>query len=232
MHWQILATILFVVTISNHVYGKAAMDDGPVFSEAEDEMVIKLLDEFRAPSQSADELNDEPSGPSFDESFRRSFSSHKDFLRALKDDIQRHERKRGVLSCAKVDQPSNCPGRKEVNGCGTDMFSKIPFPFRDTMTASCNKHDICYGCGYSRKWTQSDCDSQFKDDMYKKCDCKYKDDWWWTRTPSVLACKTTAFTMYQAVTWFGSGAISKQDEHYCHDSCILPYGSPTIALYP
>ena len=63
-----------------------------------------MLDELRAPSRLADEISDETSGPSFDEAFRRSFSNHKEFLRALKDDIERHERKRGVLNCAKVNQ--------------------------------------------------------------------------------------------------------------------------------
>ena len=66
-----------------------------------------MLDELRAPSQYADQMSDESSGPSFDEAFRRSFSNHKEFLRALKDDIERHERKRGVLNCAKVNQPSS-----------------------------------------------------------------------------------------------------------------------------
>eukprot|EP00111_Clytia_hemisphaerica_P009254 TCONS_00027179-protein len=143
MHWQLLATILFVVTISNHVDGKAAMDDAPVFSEAEDEMLIKLIDELRGPIQSQDEYTGETpsSEPSFDEALRRSFSSHRDFLRAFKEDLEEHERKRGATKCPLVGREGNCPGRKDVNGCGTEMFKKIPFPFRDTMTPSCNKLD-------------------------------------------------------------------------------------------
>ena len=63
--------------------------------------LIKLIDELRGPVQSEDEYEgDVPSSePSFDEAFRRSFSSHKDFLRAFKEDLEEHEKKRAATKC-------------------------------------------------------------------------------------------------------------------------------------
>ncbi|XP_060571145.1 conodipine-P3-like [Ruditapes philippinarum] len=80
----------------------------------------------------------------------------------------------------------DCGDAPDTDGCSA--WSIVPYKSR--FRSSCDKHDVCYSCGRTFGVTRSQCDKEFKSDMYAAC----RGGWW---------CKKVAYLYYKAVDWHG-----------------------------
>ncbi|WIA34544.1 hypothetical protein OEZ86_012866 [Tetradesmus obliquus] len=75
-------------------------------------------------------------------------------------------------------------------------------PYQSQLTPCCQAHDWCYSCAWKVGWTgttgKSNCDYLFWDNLYRACEFNYG-SW----NPERTVCKTTADTMYVAVSSAG-----------------------------
>ncbi|XP_048240113.1 conodipine-P1-like [Haliotis rufescens] len=101
---------------------------------------------------------------------------------------------------------NDCTG-EHVDGC-TTVVEWVPF--KDRFTPSCNRHDICYGCGAkfgkSRLW----CDDVFKKNMMKTC-------------PGLLfadTCEETAVLYYKAAHNFGVNHYRETPKAWCEEEWV------------
>lgn len=86
-----------------------------------------------------------------------------------------------------------------TNGCSGPSDT---LPYQSQLTPCCQAHDWCYSCAWKVGWTgttgKSNCDYLFWDNLYRACEFNYG-SW----NPERTACKTTADTMYVAVSSAG-----------------------------
>nr|KAG5712215.1 hypothetical protein BaRGS_014565 [Batillaria attramentaria] len=54
-----------------------------------------------------------------------------------------------------------------ANGCSIPF--NMNYFYKDLFTPSCNKHDICYGCGAKFGVSRASCDNKFRQNMASAC---------------------------------------------------------------
>eukprot|EP00111_Clytia_hemisphaerica_P019640 TCONS_00057940-protein len=136
------------------------------------------------------------------------------------------QEKRGEKHChARPDDKKPC--KMEVNGCGSGFSEDIPMVFRDLFTPCCNKHDVCYDCGTTDKWTKDECDDTFYYDMANMCECRYPSMYQYALRKM---CELWSKTLYEVVHVFGGQYFTKEKKEFCKAKCILPHGSPNMTL--
>ncbi|KAK2558756.1 Conodipine-P3 [Acropora cervicornis] len=114
---------------------------------------------------------------------------------------------------------SSC--RVEYNGCSVPRH--LPKPWINTMTPSCNKHDVCYYCGAYYGWRRKACDKAFKRDMRRACN---RISSWWVRSD----CKRATWYYYRGVRLFGRCHYENPSPAWCKKSCTIRHGSPYRVL--
>ncbi|KAL8599114.1 hypothetical protein ACOMHN_007830 [Nucella lapillus] len=120
-------------------------------------------------------------------------------------------------------QASNCD--THANGCSIPFG--CPFIYKETFTPSCNRHDMCYGCGADYGISKDDCDTNFLHEMTKAC--------FSARRRRLISrdkrniCSSMATTLYyEAAHWFGQSHFEEagKTETYCAEawvqSCLPP----------
>jgi len=133
--------------------------------------------------------------------------------------------KREEMHCTPRKEDKEC--ERHVNGCGSGFSADIPFIFRSLFTPCCNKHDVCYDCGKTDQWTKDQCDNSFYNDMENQCLCNYPE---WSQTLVYQACKLWAKTLWEVVHVFGGQYFIKDEQKFCKNECIIPFGSPNMTL--
>ncbi|CAH3046364.1 unnamed protein product [Porites evermanni] len=119
-----------------------------------------------------------------------------------------------LASALKTESPQ-C--HVETNGCSTPKG--VPRPFVETFTPACNRHDVCYRCGYHYRWSRKQCDKAFKSDMKKAC----RNQSGWLKRHK---CRFTAGLFYMAVRTFGKSHYRIPSSSWCQKRCTESYGSP------
>eukprot|EP00111_Clytia_hemisphaerica_P019639 TCONS_00057938-protein len=138
---------------------------------------------------------------------------------------RRHSKKSiKLMECKQRDRPPKC--ERQVNGCGSGFTESVPLLFRDKFTSSCNKHDVCYDCGFARNWTRSDCDNTLYQDAVDACECAYPG---FLASAERLACREMAESIYMAVRVFSESYFSTHIKDFCLNDCVLSYGSPKLS---
>ncbi|XP_066916671.1 uncharacterized protein [Clytia hemisphaerica] len=131
-------------------------------------------------------------------------------------------RRRRRRRCA---SPAKKKCHVETNGCGSGIFTKIPYTYKKLLTPACHKHDVCYSCGKKYGWSQKPCDVRFKSDMYRLCRCKLT-GW---RVVLLPNCYKRALQMYSIVRLLGKNFYNNVASDWCK-SCVIPYGSPNYTV--
>uniref|UniRef100_A0A7M5XEZ6 Uncharacterized protein n=1 Tax=Clytia hemisphaerica TaxID=252671 RepID=A0A7M5XEZ6_9CNID len=133
-------------------------------------------------------------------------------------------------------RPLSCAADKYADGCSVP--SMIPAPFKREFTSACNRHDICYGCGYHYNWTRQQCDEAFYKNMVLTCDhvlqrgrikrslLQVMTDWWREIASQQGQCHTAAKVYYEGVHWFADGHFDRKDHDYCLSKCADRHGNP------
>uniref|UniRef100_A0A7M5XN01 Uncharacterized protein n=1 Tax=Clytia hemisphaerica TaxID=252671 RepID=A0A7M5XN01_9CNID len=154
------------------------------------------------------------------EDFEDEELSQKNVMR--KDPLLFSRRRRRRRRCA---SPAKQPCYVETNGCGSGIFTKIPYTYKKLLTPACNKHDVCFRCGQKYSWSRKACDETFRKDMNRLCRCKL------TGLKVVLQphCYKRALEMYGIVRLFGKPYFRDPAEDWCK-SCVVPYGSPNYTV--
>ncbi|XP_028392628.1 uncharacterized protein LOC114517170 [Dendronephthya gigantea] len=135
-----------------------------------------------------------------------------------------------------------CDADSYTNGCSVPLG--LGTPFKKTFTKACNKHDICYGCGYHFQWSRADCDASFLRDM--KILCKPRvlsrkrrfiealmELWDFLRgiSKEEKRCRMMADMYYDGVRMFAESHFEKKIHHtYCNTTCAKLHGSPFVPL--
>ncbi|XP_076467226.1 uncharacterized protein LOC143298292 [Babylonia areolata] len=105
-----------------------------------------------------------------------------------------------------------CDNPAYVNGCSIPFG--ITLPFQELFTASCNRHDVCYGCGAMFGKNKVLCDNSFLSNMKLAC----------ARIDPLAYKVCTSFAedvYYRAVALFGhSYHQSGHTESYCGQSWV------------
>ena len=142
----------------------------------------------------------------------------------------------GRFSCE-----GHCDADTYTNGCSVPLG--LDTPFKKTFTEACNKHDICYGCGYHFKWSRADCDASFLRDM--KILCKPRtlsrqrrfiealmELWDFLRgiSKEEKRCRMMADMYYDGVRMFAESHFEKIHNTYCNTTCAKLHGSPFVPL--
>ncbi|XP_046578289.1 conodipine-P3-like [Haliotis rubra] len=120
-----------------------------------------------------------------------------------------------ALGVVSVTSSGVC-ARYDVNGCSTPL--RLPFFFKTTFTPACNRHDMCYRCGYRYKITRYICDQVFHGHMYRTCS-----DMSWLKRK---LCQAFAMLYYKAVKRFGLKRYREPSSWYCHHPWVpkcLPF---------
>ncbi|XP_046368118.2 uncharacterized protein LOC124143259 [Haliotis rufescens] len=114
-----------------------------------------------------------------------------------------------ALLVVSVTSSDTC-ARYDVNGCSTPF--KLPFFFKTTFTPACNRHDMCYRCGYRYKVSREMCDQVFHGQMYRACSEKS----WFKRK----MCNGFAIAYYTVVKRFGFRRYREPSSWYCHHEWV------------
>ncbi|EDO30640.1 predicted protein [Nematostella vectensis] len=117
-------------------------------------------------------------------------------------------------------------------------------PFQKQFTPSCNKHDICYGCGHHYNWTRDLCDDAFLSDMKNTCKERRHhvrhrrfvsallEVWYFFQglSKEERRCNLVAEMYYKAVRTFGKPNFEVRENQYCNNTCADKHGSPYMDL--
>ncbi|XP_048770866.2 uncharacterized protein LOC125677000 [Ostrea edulis] len=95
-----------------------------------------------------------------------------------------------------------------VNGCSVPPL--VHFNYETQFTPSCNKHDICYHCGYHYGITRTDCDHKFLHNMLASCISKKR----------LLNCQHSADAFFAAVRTAGGLFYRTDTPHYCNEAWV------------
>lgn len=147
-----------------------------------------------------------------------------------------------VTSLAGLPFPTRaCEADKHANGCSVPLG--IDTPFKETFTKACNKHDVCYGCGYHYEWSRADCDASFLRDMKLLCKPRilsrkrrfieaFMELWDFFRgiSKEEKRCRMMADMYYDGVRMFAESHFEKMDNTYCNSTCAKIHASPFIPL--
>lgn len=109
-----------------------------------------------------------------------------------------------------------------TNGCGSGTTTTLPMPFRSEFTEACNKHDVCYSCGFVRNWSRAQCDDRFHSDMIEACKCKF------SSSLQRIPCLAAAAAYYKGVQTVGNKFYLQVERDYCNDNCVIERGSPHV----
>nr|QNH72503.1 toxin candidate TRINITY_DN20991_c0_g3_i3 [Ceriantheomorphe brasiliensis] len=116
-----------------------------------------------------------------------------------------------------------CPALEELDGCSAPYGEK-PKYYRVVFTPACIRHDICYRCAETYKWTREECDNAFHRDMVALCN---------SQNPvrpisSPKKCKGVANYYYNGVRAFGSSSHGVKAKDWCSEECSKRGGDPSL----
>ncbi|XP_076466831.1 uncharacterized protein LOC143298050 [Babylonia areolata] len=100
-----------------------------------------------------------------------------------------------------------------VNGCSIPLGARLSF--QTLFTPSCNRHDVCYGCGALFGKTKDRCDDAFLANMRRACESR--------RGLSRRLCRRFARSVYyRAVHLFGDSNYHRlgRTQSYCDQSWV------------
>lgn len=132
-------------------------------------------------------------------------------------------------------RPASCSADKFADGCSVP--SVIPAPFKKEFTPACNRHDICYGCGYHYNWSRAQCDEAFYKNMKLICEhlrtrrsvLDYFLNLWNTINKigsTKSQCLTSAKIYYEGVHLFADSHFDRKEHDYCLSTCADKHGNP------
>ncbi|CAH3042284.1 hypothetical protein pdam_00017255 [Pocillopora damicornis] len=104
------------------------------------------------------------------------------------------------------------------NGCSIPF--NLPYFYKKRFTPACNKHDVCYACGESNKWSRYQCDRAFKRDMDDLCQ---------GLNITKKLCRAFSVHYYNAVLLFGGKHYKKTSLSWCKN-CPKERGDPNARL--
>ncbi|KAL9975641.1 hypothetical protein ACROYT_G012824 [Oculina patagonica] len=107
----------------------------------------------------------------------------------------------------------------QTNGCS--IPGNLPYFYKRRFTPACNKHDVCYACGVSNRWSRYQCDRAFYRDMVNLC----RSLGWVQRR----VCSAAARDYYNAVRLFGSRHYENPSLWWCR-YCPRRNGAPYVSL--
>ncbi|KAH3736989.1 uncharacterized protein LOC127850174 [Dreissena polymorpha] len=80
------------------------------------------------------------------------------------------------------------------------------------FTDDCNKHDICYACGYRSGVSRESCDDRWYDNMMNSCSAVN----WWGR----WFCRLTAWIYYRWVRDWAASSFRVPSQGFCGEGWV------------
>ncbi|XP_060570352.1 uncharacterized protein LOC132728688 [Ruditapes philippinarum] len=115
-----------------------------------------------------------------------------------------------VLLSLVIGEVSPCNTYGKTDGCS--IPGDLPFFYKGAFRSACNRHDVCYACGYGSGVSRSVCDRRFYNNLLSRC----QRESFWMRG----FCRKIAEIYYNAVKHNGDEYYDVPSLSWCGSSWV------------